>query len=50
MSARVAGGLAENDYKKSADTIKKEFPYAPDYMLGYTDSDKMLRAWKILHS
>ena len=50
MSARIAGGLAESDYKKSADAIKKEFPYAPDYMLGYTDSDRMLRAWKILHS
>lgn len=50
MSARIAGSLAESNYKKSADAIKKEFPYAPDYMLGYTDSDRMFRAWKILHA
>jgi len=50
IAARIAGGLSEADYRKSADAIKKEFPYAPDYMIGYTDSDRMFRAWKILHT
>ena len=50
MSARVAGGLAEQVYRKSAQDLKEEFLFAPDYLIGYTETDKLLRAWNVLHT
>lgn len=39
IKAREAQYKAEKDYKKSASLIKRQFPYTPDFMLGYSDKD-----------
>lgn len=39
--ARKAGYVAEKRYKQSAQNLKKDFPYAPDYLIGYSQEDKI---------
>ena len=38
--ARKAANVAEKRFKQSAQNLKKEFPYAPDYLIGYSQEDK----------
>ena len=39
--ANKAGYIAEKRYKQSSQNLKKEFPFAPDYLIGYSQEDKM---------
>lgn len=40
QKAREAGRLALRDYQESADNLKSQFPYAPNYQIGYSFKDE----------
>lgn len=43
LCARVAGADAEEKYVKSAMALKMEFPFAPNYLIGFSNKDKILK-------